>query len=127
TSGIQSFGSAGNFFFIAYNADGSIDKTDDAANYTFTSILETQIVDFGDIDPDKTLLTFKISFVKLTSGQSVVLKYKVDDQTSWTTVGSYSTVGGVSKTFLNIESTGDNFSSGHEFRFRIESLGGCQI
>ena len=127
TAGIQSFDSAGNFFFIAYNADGSIDKIDDTATYAFTSILETQICDFGDIDPDKTLLSFKVSFVKLTAGQSVVVKYKVDDATSWTTIGTFNTTDGVSHTFLREETNNVDFKSGHEYKFRIESLGGLSI
>lgn len=127
TAGIQSFGTAGNFLFLSYNADGSIDKTDDTAAYSFSSILETQICDFGDIDPDKTLLTFKISFVKLTSGQSVVLKYKADDDTSFTTIGTFNTVGGVSHTFLQEELAQVSFKSGHEYKFRIESTGGAVI
>lgn len=127
TSGIQGFGTAANYFFIAHSADGSIDKTDDSANYTFTSIYETQVYDFGDVESDKTLLSFKVSFPKLTSGQSLTAKYKVDGATSFTTIGSFSTVGELSRTFLNIESTGDAFASGKEWVFRLESTGGLEI
>jgi len=125
-SGIQSFGTAANYFFIAHSGDGSIDKTDDTAAYTFTSILETQIVNFGDIDSDKTLQSFKVSFAKITAG-SITAKYRVDGATSWTTIGTYSTVGTTSRTFLNIESTGTAFATGREYEFRIETTGGVEI
>ncbi len=127
TSGIQGFGTAANYFFIAHSADGSIDKTDDAANYTFTSTYESQIYDFGDVEADKTLLSFKVSFAKLLSGQSLTAKYKVDGATSFTTIGSFSTAGELSRTFLNIESTGDSFASGKEWVFRLECTGGLEI
>jgi hypothetical protein len=127
TAGIQSFGAAANFFFISYNNDGSIDKIDDSANYNFSSILETQILNFGDTDTDKNLLSFKVTFAKLLSGQAITLKYKVDDDTTFTTIGTFNTAGRLSKTFLNIESTGLAFTSGREYVFRIESTGGAEI
>lgn len=127
TDGIQSFGSAANFFFIAHSADGSIDKTDDTATYTFTSIFETQIYDFGDVESDKRLDSVKVSVRKLATGESITLKYKVDNATSWTTIGTYSTVGGLSRVFTREESTPKDFTSGREFKFRIESTGGAEI
>ena len=127
TDGIQAFGTAANYFFIAHSADGSIDKTSATATYTFTSIYESLIYDAGDVDSDKTLLSCKVSFRALAAGETVTLKYRVDGATSWTTIGSDSTDGDLSRTFVNIESTGDNFASGREFEFRIESTGGAEV
>lgn len=127
TSGIQSFATAGNFFFIAHSADGSIDKTNDEATYAFTSIYESQIFNFGDVTSDKRLDSIKVSFAKLLTGQSLTVKIKWDDATSWTTVGSYSTANAISRTFLNIESTGLAFASGKELKLRLESTGGLEI
>ena len=126
-AGIQAFGSAANFFFIAYNNDGSLDKTNDAATYAFTSIYESLIQDFGNVEVDKRLDCFKVSFRKLVSGESITVKIKADDATSFTTIGSFSTIGALTKTFNVIESTGLAFSSGKEFKFRIESSGGAEI
>jgi len=127
TSGIQAFGMAGNFFFITHSGDGSIDKTNDAAVYTFTSVYESQILNFGDINSDKTLLSVKVSFRKLASGESLTAKYRVDGSSAWTTIGTYNTVDTLSKTFLNIEATGLAFASGREYEFRLESTGGLEI
>lgn len=127
TSGIQSFGSAGNYFFIAHSGDGSIDKLNDSAVYTMTSLIETQILNFGSYDNDKRLDTFKVTFRKLASGESVVLKYKVDNATSWTTIGTYDTDDSLSHTFTQEELAVVNFKSGREYKFRIESLGGAEI
>ncbi len=127
TDGIQSFGVAANYFFISHSADGSIDKTNDAATYAFTSILETQIFDFEDVEADKRLERVRVFFRKLASGESITAKYKVDGATSWTTIGSFSTAGELSRTFLSIESTDAMFASGKEFQFRFESTGGAEI
>lgn len=127
TSGIQAFGTAANYFFISHSNDGSIDKTDDTAAYTFTSIYESQIFDFGYVDSDKRLDSLKVSFRAQASGESVTVKYRVDGATSWTTIGSDSTDGDISRTFVNIESTGADFSAFREVEFRIESTGGAEI
>lgn len=127
TDGIQAIGSAANYFFITHSGDGSIDKTNDAATYAFTSVYDTQILNFGDADADKTLLSAKVAFRALASGESLTLKYRIDGATSWTTIGSYSTTGSLSHTFLNIEATGAAFVSGREYEFRLESTGGLEI
>lgn len=127
TDGIQAIGSAGNYFFITHSGDGSLDKTNDTSTYAFSSILETQIYDFGDRENDKTLLSLKVSFRKQLSGESLTAKYRVDGATSWTTIGTYDTDNSLSHTFVNIESDGSAFASGREYEFRLESTGGLEI
>lgn len=127
TDGIQSFGTAGNYFFIAHSNDGSIDKTNDSATYAFTSIYESQILNFGELESDKNLLALKVNFRKQASGESLTAKYRVDGATSWTTIGTFDTDSTLSHTFLNIESTGVAFASGREYEFRLESTGGLEI
>lgn len=127
TNGIQSFGTAGNYFFIAHSNDGSLDKTNDSAVYTFTSIYESQIFNFGDADSDKRLEFVRISFRRLATGESFTVKMKADDATAWTTIGTFSTVGELSRTFTGIEATDLNFPSGKEFKFQISSTGGGEV
>lgn len=127
TSGIQGFNTAGNYFFVAHSSDGSIDKTNDAATYAFTSIYESQIMNFGDVQKDKRVEAVKVGFRKLASGESVTAKIKADDASSWTTIGSFTTVDAVSRSFLNIESTGNAFPSGKELKFQLLSTGGAEI
>lgn len=127
TSGIQAFGSAGNFFFISHSADGSISKTDDTAVFTEPSILETQIINFGITENDKRLDSVKVSFRKLATGESITVKYKVDDATNFTTIGTFNTVGAISKTFLREETADKDFTSGKEFIIRVESTGGLEL
>lgn len=129
TSGIQAFGTAANYFFLAHSADGSIDKTSTTATYTFTSVFESQIINLADSTNDKQLHSVKVTFSELQSGQQLVLKYKVDDtgSTAWTTIGTFTTVGALSHSFLNEEATPKDFTSGTEYKFRLESTGGLEI
>jgi len=127
TAGIQAFGAAGNYMFLSHSDDGSIDKINDTNTYSFTSIYEPQIIDFEDIDNDKRLNKVQVSFVRLTTGQSVTLKYKVDEASSWTTIGTFNTVGKLSHTFVREETNNKDFASGREFRLQIESDGGAEI
>ena len=127
TDGIQAIGTASNYFFITHSGDGSIDKTNDSAVYTFTSIYESQIFNFGDAHADKTLLSLDVYFRKLITGETLTAKYRLDGATAWTTIGSYSTVDMLSRTFLNIEASGDAFASGKEYEFQLSSTGGLEI
>ncbi|MBK9580263.1 MAG: hypothetical protein IPO40_24625 [Fibrobacteres bacterium] len=127
TDGIQSIGSAGNFFFLTHSGDGGILKTNDSAVYTFSSTLETQILNFGDVDSDKTLLSLKVSFRKQASGESLIAKYRIDGATAWTTIGTYDTDDSLSHTFLGIEADGSAFASGREYEFQLLSTGGLEI
>lgn len=132
TSGIQSFNIAGNYFFLFHSADGSIDKTDDVANYNFTSIYESQVFDFGLAGIIKSLRNAEVTAVPGpgSSTQTTTLKYKADQDSSWTTIGSF-VLSGLSpkyhRSFLNIESTGEAFKSGREYKIRIESTGGAEV
>ena len=95
SAGIQAFGTAANYFFITHSSDGSIDKTNDAATYAFTSIYESQIFDFGDTTVTKQLKSFSIYTAPLPATSSITVKYKVDSDTAWTTIGTLSTTDAV--------------------------------
>jgi len=127
TSGIQAFGTAANYFFITHSNDGSISKTNDVATFAYTSTIETQIFNFGNQDADKTLLSLCVYFRRLTTGESLTVRYRVDGATAFTTIGTFSTIGELSRTFLNIEATGEGFASGKEYEFQLLSTGGLEI
>jgi len=127
TDGIEAFNIAGNYFFISHSNDGSIDKTNDASTYTYTSIYETQIYSFGDPCLTKQLQQFSVYTAPLPTDGVVTVKYRVDGATAWTTIGSLSTDSALARDFINIESTGADFASFREVEFRIESTGGAEI
>lgn len=125
TDGIQGFWTAGNYFFIAHSNDGSIHKTNDSATYTYTSVFETLI--WGDGVTNRKLNEFILTTAPIPTGGSVTLKIKWDDETSFTTVGTLSTVGATSRHFINIESTSAALPTSREMQFRIESQGGVEV
>lgn len=127
TDGIASFGSAANYLFLAHSGDGSVSKTNDSATYSYTSVYESQIFSYGDPCVQKKLERLCVYVASLPSGASVTAKYRVDGATSWTTIGTLSTAGALHRAFLNIESTGANFSTFREVQFRLESTGGAEI
>jgi len=127
TSGVQAFGTAANYFFVSHSNDGSIDKTNDENTFTFTSALETTIFNFDASETEKRLEQVRVAFAPLTTGQTLTVKYRVDEETTWSTIGTFNTVGENSYTFHNIEATDVPFKSGKEFKFRLESVGGLEI
>jgi hypothetical protein len=126
-SGIQAFGTAANYFFVAHSADGSIDKTNDTAAYGFTSVYESRLFDFDNAFSDKNLDFVRVFFRRLVDGETVTAKYKVDGESTWTLIGTFSTAGQLSRTFTNIEALDTAFKSGREFQFRFESTGGAEL
>lgn len=124
TDGIQGFGSASNYFFIAHSNDGSIDKTNDSASYSHTSIYESQVFDFGDPTVTKQINVLSIYTDPLPTSSSMTLKIKVDDNANWTTIGTLSTTGEISRDFYSIESSGADFPCFKEIKVRLESVTG---
>lgn len=125
TDGFQAFGTAGNYFFIAHSNDGSISKTNDSAVYTYTSVFESLI--WGDGFTNRKLQSFILTTAPIPTGGSVTVKVKNNNDTSYTTIGTLSTVGATSREFVNIESTGGAFPQSRESQFRLESTGGAEI
>jgi len=124
---INSFGSAGDYWLINHSADGSIAKTDDSANYTETSIYDSQIFNGGDIASWKSLVDVTVASVYLPTAGQIVLKYRVDNETSYTTVFTNTTDNSISHTANNIESSGGALPKKYkEIQFRIESTGGAE-
>jgi hypothetical protein len=116
---INSFGNAGNYWFINHSAAFNITKTDSTANYTFTSIYESQIFNFifglrhrhiNDSSAQKKLQSVTVEFDPLPSGAIVNLLYRRDQETAWTQIFTYTapatntvTADNISHSAINIE------------------------
>lgn len=124
---INSFGAAGDYWFINHSADFSITKTDDAANYTETSIYETQIFNGGSSSIQKKLIGATVDTVALPAAGQVVLKYRINEETSYTTIFTNATDNSLSHSAINIESNGNNLPQWRETQFRIESTGFAEV
>ena len=125
-SGIQSFGTAANYFFISHSGDGSISKTNDAATYAEASVYTTQIFSFGDPTILKQLKSVSVSTVALPAGAAVQVYYTADASAG--TMGTSNTVNSRTTTHLNLgDSSGSAFPAAYEYSFTLESTGGAEI
>src|SRR3990167_713630 len=122
---INSFGNAGNYWFISHGDAGLVHKTDDAANYTHTSAYETER--FGDGKQTYKLVGVTVMTDFLPTAGQVVLKYKADAETSFTTIFTNTTDNSIRHTAVNIESSGANLPQFKHLRLRAESTGGAVI
>lgn len=114
--------------FVSFVKDGDeayIRRTNDQAVYTdATAIVETDRnpnMSLVDLSAEKTLEYFRVGFPPLTSGQSVVLKYKKDDDSSWTTLRTENTVGA---RFLDVKGFDGTWT---EIHFQLAVTGGVTV
>lgn len=114
----------GDYVFISYSS--LMAKTDDQANFTATSVFEDTIFNGGDSDKTKKLVRIAAMFDPLPASGQVVLKYKKDAETSFTTLFSYTTDDGISHATRIIEGAGA-LPTYKEITIRIESTGGAAI
>lgn len=128
---INSFGNAGDFWFINHSSDGSIEKTDDAANYTYTSIYDTQIQNGAEAGLDssvrKKLIGVTVLTQALPAAGQVVLRYRINEETAYTLIFTNTTDNSISRSAINIESSGATLPEYREIVFRVESTGGAEI
>jgi hypothetical protein len=121
----------GDYAFIAYINSSSayaVSKTDNGQTYTATSVYETVInpgMDVGHKNKKKQLVSVQVSYEPLPAAGQVVLKYKVDGS-AYTTIFT-ETTDSVLFTESVKDSSGDVFTSGREYEFRIESTGAAVI
>lgn len=128
TSGImRGFFILGDYVFQAYVDNGTyaVSKTNDEESYA-TSIIETVKYNAGDSSKKKDLLGFSVMTDPLddSPAASVVVKYKKDNESSYTTFMTHDTDGAISDSAVNTEATGAVLPKDYkEISFRIESTG----
>lgn len=117
------------YIFTAYIDAGSayaLSKTNDQQVYVATAIYESTYQDFGDASLKKTLDGVLATFEPLPAAGQVVLKYRKDAETSWTTIFTESTDNELSHSSIGIDN-GAKISDFKRIQFRIESTGGAVI
>ena len=116
----------GDYLFQSYvdNSAYVLFKTNDQESYP-TAIYETVIFNAGDASQKKDLAGLAVSHEALASGAQVVVKYKVDEDSSWTTLLTSDTDDAIS---ADISSLATNMPKGYkEVHYRIESTGGAVV
>lgn len=131
TSGtLEGFYIVGDYVLIAYISSSAygLSKTNDSAAFTATtSIWETTILNLGDSSATKKLLSVTAMTEALPSAGQIVVKYKKDEETSFTTIQTNTTDDSISKTSVNIESSGAILPQFKEITFRVESIGNAVV
>jgi hypothetical protein len=129
---LKGFYKTGDYVFITYlnpaDTKYTIWRTNDQASYTATSVFETAInpgMPEQDRSAKKQLQAVSLSFEPLPASAQGVLKYRVDGG-AWTTILTETTDGQVTSEQV-IDANGDEFTSGREYEFRVESTGGAEI
>jgi len=130
TTGIPSgFYILNDFVFQSYidNSTWALSKTNESEAYT-TGVYETTInpqMPADHRDGEKQLLSARVSYEKLASGDTVVMYYRVDGG-AWVEIGTASIDDSLyfEKT---APGTDPNFVAGSEYEFKLESTGGAVI
>lgn len=123
---VQSIAKTGDYWWINHSADGSVNRTSSTSTfYTNTSLVETNKITLGDSSVTKHLVKATVMTNPIPSGGQIVLKYKKDEETSWTTIFTHTTANSKRYTARNISGTA--FPDGLEWQFKAESTGGVEI
>jgi len=119
----------GDIVYAAYinPADSKYTIWRSSASHGDTSIYESQIFNTGDSSITKKLLGVTIMTEPLAETSSVTLKYRINAETSWTTIFTEGTDNSISHSAVNIESSGATLPEYKEIQFRIESDLGAVI
>ena len=109
--------------------DNEYDTDSTGSRYSLTSpcVYESLKFDGGDASMKKKLIGVTVMHEPLPTLGQVVLKYRKDEETNWTTIFTHTTDNSISHDAINIESSGANFPEFNEIQFRIESTGGAVI
>lgn len=127
---IKGFFYVGDFLFQSYVNESSnyaLSKTDDQATYSATAIRETVIFNGDNSSVTKKLKGVTVMTEYLPAAGQIVLKYRKDKDTSFTTIFTEATDNSISHSAINIESSGANLPEFKEIQFRIESTGGAVV
>ncbi len=126
---IQGFFFVQDYLFVAHSSDGSVDRIDDQATYSATSIYESKIFNNEDSSQKKKLLGITVITPPLPAAGQVDLKYRKDEDldSTWTIIFTHTTDDSISHSAINIESSGATLPEFKEIQFRIESIYGAEI
>ena len=117
----------GDIMFIAYTDNGSLAMTitDISTNYSDSAVYESII--FGDQRKKFKLIAAGVMTEAMPAAGQIILKYKKDEETSYTTIFTNGTSSDIYHEAVNIESSGDTLPEYREISFQILSTGGAVI
>lgn len=122
---LEGFYGVGDHYWFAHNSDGSISRLD-AFDGTYDVACTYESLMFGSDTPtDKQLNGITVTTENLPSGGSVVVKYRTDEDSAWTTLGTSSTEGQTRHTFTR--TSAGQVGSFYEIQFQVIVTGYAPI
>jgi hypothetical protein len=121
---IQGYYEFGNHHYFSHAGDGSISRLG-TTTYDVAAVYETLMFGSNELNNSKTFTGVSILTENLPSGGSVVLKYRTDEDSAWTTVGTSSTVGTQRHNFTSV--SGVPIGEFREMQFRVEITGNAPM
>jgi hypothetical protein len=119
---IEGYGGFGTHHFFAHSGDGSISRLDNFTSGTYDVAAVYESLIFGSDTPNnKNLNGVSVMTENLPSGGSVVMKYRFDENDSWTTLGTSDTAGTQVHNFTGI------IGEFTEIQFRFEVTGNAPV
>lgn len=118
-------GKAGDMFLVHDSSTTTtvyVTDIDDA--YPYTSLVDTAInpnMDEEDREKEKQLVKVRMTYDAIPSGGQIVLKYKIDNDASWTTIFTETTEDKTYTEYLVKKS-----EPGRDIKFEFESTGGVK-
>ena len=125
-SAVNGFYIVDDVLWASHDTD-NVTKIVNDATYSNTSIYETlknDLMPFGDRPKKKTLTGVAVTYAPLGSSAQVMVKYRVDEETNYTTLFTETTDNAV---VTESKNTSTLPSGWREIQFRIESTGGAEI
>lgn len=123
---IEAYYTFGDHHFFAHAGDGSISRLDNFTSGTYDVAAVYETLFYGaDTPNEKTLNGISVITENLPASGSVVVKYRTDENDSWTTLGTSSTTGTQVHSFTRTSSGPiGNFT---EIQFRVEVTGNAPV
>lgn len=120
---ISGFFFLNDYLFVSHS-EGQVDRISKTATYTVPSVYESAIFSSEGITQD--LVGVTVTTTPLPEDGQVVLKYKRDADTDWTTVFTHTDDNSLRHTAVK-DASGNELGHFKEVQFRIESTGGAVI
>lgn len=111
------------YYETKLNTFGATENTTSSAS----GVIETVLFNGGDPHKQKTLKGIALTYDPLPTAGQVVLKYRKDEETTWTTIWTDTTDNAVSHATTQIETGGANLPIFKEIQFRIELSGNAKL
>src|SRR3990167_1368512 len=126
---LKNFFIIGDYAFISYvnPTDFALTKTSESSTGFGSTSATYESLIFGDSKQNKKLISVWVNHEALAATRSVILKYKLNAETSYTTILTNTTANSFFKEATNIESSGANLPQFREISFQILNTTGTPI